>query len=199
MSPLLRNAVAALVVALSSAACSSMKGVVNLRDFTQAAVAPAPTVVGAGDLVAIRVWNAEQMTSRQRVRPDGTVAIFFMDSLPVAGLAPSAVEGEIARRLDGIFVAPRVSVVIEESVASTVTVLGEVQRPGTYPIARPMSVLETLALASGLTEFARKDRILVLRGDNRAVRIRVRYAELLRGDDRTRGLMLRAGDVLVVE
>ena len=199
MSHLLRNAVAALVVALSSAACSSMKGVVNLRDFTQTPVAPAPTVVAAGDLVAIRVWNAEQMTSRQRVRPDGTVAIFFMDSLPVAGLAPSAVEGEIAKRLDGIFVAPRVSVVIEESVASTVTVLGEVQRPGTYPIARPVSVLETLALASGLTEFARKDRILVLRGDNRAVRIRVRYAELLRGDDRTRGLMLRAGDVLVVE
>ncbi len=176
-----------------------MKGVVNLRDFTQTPVAPAPTVVAAGDLVAIRVWNAEQMTSRQRVRPDGTVAIFFMDSLPVAGLAPSAVEGEIAKRLDGIFVAPRVSVVIEESVASTVTVLGEVQRPGTYPIARPVSVLETLALASGLTEFARKDRILVLRGDNHAVRIRVRYAELLRGDDRTRGLMLRAGDVLVVE
>ena len=199
MSHLLRNAVIAAVVALSSVACASMKGAVNLRDFTQAPVAPAPTVVGAGDLVAIRVWNAEQMTSRQRVRPDGTVAIFFMDSLPVAGLAPSAVEGEIAKRLDGIFVAPRVSVVIEESVASTVTVLGEVKRPGTYPIARPVSVLETLALASGLTEFARKDRILVLRGGDHPVRIRVRYEELLRGDDRARGLVLRAGDVLVVE
>ena len=199
MPSLLRNVVAAALVAFSTVACAGMKGAVNLRDFTATPVAPAATVVGAGDLVAIRVWNADQMTTRQRVRPDGTVALFFMDSLPVVGLTPSAVEAEIAKRLDGIFVSPRVSVTIEESVRSTVTVLGEVQRPGTYAVARPLTVLETLALASGLTEFARKDLIVVLRGGDHPMRIRVRYEELLRGDDRIRGLVLHAGDVLVVE
>lgn len=187
------------LAALATGACASAKGSISLRDFKPAAEAAAPDRIGPGDLVAVRVWNAEQMTSRQRVRPDGTFALFFMDSLRVAGLTPTAVAAEITRRLDGVFVAPRVSVVVEESVASAVTVLGEVQRPGTYAVSRPLTVLETLALASGLTEFAKRDRIFVLREGTPRLRLRVRYAELLRGDDRVRGLLLRAGDVVVVE
>lgn len=187
------------LAALATGACASAKGSISLRDFKPAAETAAPDRIGPGDLVAVRVWNAEQMTSRQRVRPDGTFALFFMDSLRVAGLTPTAVAAEITRRLDGVFVAPRVSVVVEESVASAVTVLGEVQRPGTYAVSRPLTVLETLALASGLTEFAKRDRIFVLREGTPRLRLRVRYAELLRGDDRVRGLLLRAGDVVVVE
>ena len=202
MPRLLRNA--CLAAALFSAGCASSKGVVPLRTFTPT---PAPAMaehIGPGDLVAVRVWNSEQMTAKQRVRPDGTLVLFFIDSLPVVGLTPTAVSAEIARRLEGVFVAPRVSVVVEESEANAITLLGEVQRPGTYHIARPLTVLEGLALASGLTEYARHNRIFVLRetagpnGPSR-VRIQVRYDELLRGDDRARGLVLRAGDVVVVE
>lgn len=198
MQRLPRN-ISLVFAVLAINACASAKGAVNLRDFRPAAEPAAPALIGAGDLVALRVWNAEQMTTRQRVRPDGTLTVFFMDSLRVAGLTPSAVETEVARRLDGIFVAPRVSVVVEESAASTVTVLGEVHRPGTYQIARPLTVLETIALASGMTEFARRDRIFVLREGTPRLRLRVRYEELLRGDDRVHGLVLRAGDVVVVE
>lgn len=187
------------MAALIGNACASAKGAVNLRDFKAPAVVASPERIGPGDLVAVRVWNAEQMTSKQRVRPDGTLALFFMDSLPVTGLTPSAVAAEITRRLDGVFVAPRVSVVVEESAASTVTLLGEVRRPGTYAIARPVSVLEALALGSGITEYAKRSRIFVLRDGTPRVRIRVTYDELLRGDDRVRGLMLNAGDVVVVE
>ena len=176
-----------------------MKGTVELKNFTPVQAAPAPGVIGPGDLVSVRVWNSDQMTTHQRVRPDGTLALFFMDSLPVAGKSPTDVATEITKRLDGIFVAPRVSVIVEESAANTVTILGEVKRPGTYAIPRPLSVLETLALASGLTEFARRDRILLIQGTEHPVRLRLRYEELLRGDDRARGLVLHAGDVIVVE
>lgn len=203
--PSLRRNTLLAVVAVVSSACASAKGVVPLRTFT-ATPAPAVTeVIGPGDLVSVRVWNSDQMTAKQRVRPDGTLALFFIDSLRVAGKTPSAVGSEIAQRLDGVFVAPRVSVVVEESEASAITLLGEVQRPGTYHITRPLSVLEGLALGSGLTEYARRNRIFVLRetrGANGApsrVRIQVRYTELLAGDDRARGLVLRAGDIVVVE
>jgi polysaccharide export outer membrane protein len=196
------NLLLALALALASfalTACASSKGAVNLKDFKPAPDVVAPERIGPGDLIALRVWNAEQMSSRQRVRPDGTVAVFFMDSLPVAGLSPAAVAAEMTRRLDGVFVAPRVSVVIEESAASTLTLLGEVRRPGTYPITRPVTVLESLALGGGLNEYARKGRIFLLREGTPRLRIRLRYEELLRGDDRARALLVRAGDVVVVE
>ena len=202
MLPSPRKLLIALMLLLASVSftgCASAKGAIALRDFKPAPDTASPERIGPGDLIALRVWNAEQMTSRQRVRPDGTVAMFFMDSLPVAGLSTSAVAAEITKRLDGVFVAPRVSVLIEESAASTVTLLGEVRRPGTYPITRPLSVLEALALGSGLSEFARPSRIFVLREGTPHLRVRVRYEELLRGDDRTRGLVVRAGDVVVVE
>jgi len=198
----LRKTLPALALLLASSAltgCASAKGAVNLRDFTATPEAAAPERIGPGDLLALRVWNTEQMTSRQRVRPDGTVVMFFMDSLPVAGLTTAAVATEITRRLEGVFVAPRVSVVIEESAASTVTLLGEVRRPGTYQVTRPMTVLEALALGAGLSEYARPSRIFILREGTPRVRVRVRYEELLRGDDRARGLLVRAGDMVVVE
>lgn len=202
MLPSLRKtllAVALLLASIGLTGCASATGAVNLRDFRPTAESTAPERIGPGDLLALRVWNAEQMTSRQRVRPDGTVVMFFMDSLQVAGLSTAAVAAEITRRLDGVFVAPRVSVVIEESAASTVTLLGEVRRPGTYPVTRPMTVLEALALGAGLSEYARPSRIFVLREGTPRVRVRVRYEELLRGDDRARGLLVRAGDMVVVE
>jgi polysaccharide export outer membrane protein len=199
VQPLHRKLLIALGLSLAAflaTACASSAGVVNLRDFKTTAAPAAQERIGPGDLLAIRVWNSEQMTSRQRVRPDGTVVMFFMDSLPVAGLTTSAVAVEITRRLDGVFVAPRVSVVIEESAASVITLLGEVRRPGTYPVTRPVTMLEALALGSGLTEYAKQSRIFLLRD---GTRLRIRYDELLRGDDRAHGLLVRPGDVVVVE
>lgn len=198
-----RSLLAALALSfatlLLTGCASSAKGAVRLSAFTAPAAVSTSEVIGPGDLVAVRVWNAEQMTSKQRVRADGTLALFFMDSLPVAGLTPAAVAAEITRRLDGVFVAPRVSVILEESEANTVTLLGEVRRPGTYHLTRSVTVLEALALGAGLTEYARPNRIFLLRDGPTRLRLQLRYDELLRGDDRARGLLVRAGDVLVVE
>lgn len=185
---------------LFTSGCVGSNGAMRLRDLTpERAAAPiVPTVIGAGDLVAVRVWNSEQMASTQRVRPDGTIALFFMDTLPVAGQTTADVAAEIARRLDGVLVAPRVSVMVQESAASVITVVGEVNRPGSYPVHRALRVVEALALAGGLNEYARRDRILLQRGGANPVQVRLTYDELLRGDDRTAGLALGPGDVLIV-
>lgn len=156
-------------------------------------------VVGPGDLLSVQVWNAAQMNTKQRVREDGTVSLFFVDDLRVAGLGTQEIAQEIARRLEGILVAPRVSVVLEESAASTINVTGEVVRPGVYPIKNNPTVLEAISMASGLTQYARRDRIYVLRVDPVRVRFRVTYDELTRGEDVARGFRLKAGDAVIVE
>jgi polysaccharide biosynthesis/export protein len=182
-------------------ACAGASGSVRLRDLAPDAATPPPasTVIGTGDLLAVRVWNAEQMSVTQRVRPDGTISMFFVDSLLVQGATTAEVAARIAARLDGILVAPRVTVVIEESAVNVVSLLGEVQRPGTYPVHRPLRVVEALALAGGLTEYARRDRIILQRGGASPVTIQLSYDELIRGEDRAFGLLVGPGDVLIVQ
>jgi len=182
-------------------ACASASGTVRLIDLPPSEAAPAPvsTVIASGDLLAIRVWNAEQMSVTQRVRPDGTISLFFVDSLPVVGATTAEVAARIATRLDGVLIAPRVTVVIDESSVNVVSLVGEVQRPGIYPVHRPLRVLEALALAGGLTEYARRDRIMLQRGGTSPVTIRLSYAELIRGADRAAGLQVGPGDVLIVQ
>lgn len=183
---------------LASTACSQ-SGALRLEALTPMTAAPVPsqTTIGPGDLVAVRVWNAEQMSATQRVRADGTISLFFLDSLRVAGRATAEVATEIASRLEGVLVAPRVSVVVEESVAALLAVVGEVSRPGRYAVHQPLRVLEALALAGGLSEYAQRDQILIQRAGT-GVTIRVTWRELVRGDDRSAKLFVGAGDVLIV-
>jgi polysaccharide export outer membrane protein len=190
-----RRALTAL--ALLTVACAD-PNVLRLSTLPPTAAAPAaaPTTIGAGDLLAVRVWNAEQMTTTQRVTADGRVSLFFLDSLAVAGRTPAEVSREIAARLDGVLVAPHVTVVVEESAAAMFAVVGEVARPGRYVAQRPLRVLEALAMAGGLSEYARRDQIIVQRPGGGS--IRVTWRELVRGDDRRAALLVGPGDVLVV-
>jgi len=201
MSTDLRRVAALLFLSTALGACAGIPGAVRLRDLpTQSAAAPAAsTVIGTGDLLSVRVWNAEQMSVQQRVRPDGSISLFFLDTLAVAGATTSEVAARIAAGLDQVLVAPRVTVVIEESARNVVSLVGEVQRPGTYPVHRPLRVVEALALAGGLTEYARRDRIILQRGGPHPVTLRLSYDELLRGADRVAGLLVGPGDVLIVQ
>jgi polysaccharide biosynthesis/export protein len=155
--------------------------------------------VAPGDLLSVRVWNAEQMGTRQRVREDGTITLFFAGDLRVAGLGTAEIADTIAARLDGVLVAPRVNVIIEEAAAEMVSLIGEVARPGRYPVRQAPTILAALSQAGGLTEFAKKDRIFVLREGPQPQRIRVTYAQLTRGEDVANGFRLRPGDTVIVE
>jgi len=170
-----------------------------MAQYVAPAVTAPSTAVGIGDQLAVEVWNSAPMTTSQRVRDDGTISLFFLGDLSVAGLTTAQIADRIAAGLEGVLVSPQVRVVLEEPANMAITVLGEVARPGAYPVRRVMTLLEVLGLAGGLTEFAKRDRIYVLRGGAESMPIRVSYAELLRGEDRARNLVLRGGDAVVVE
>lgn len=188
-------------VALSAAltGCASAGSFVWLQDLPPAEEPDvAPTRAAPGDLLFVQVWNAEQMESRQRVREDGTIALFFTEELAVEGLTTTQIAKRIEAALEGILVAPRVNVVLEEAAADMVSVLGEVARPGRYPLWEAPTVLAALSQAAGLTEFAKEDEIFVLRAAPEPRRIRVTWEQLLQGEDIARGFRLRAGDAVIV-
>jgi len=165
---------------------------------------PATDRIGVEDLISVRVYAQEAMSTRGHVRPEGTFTLPLLGEVPVAGKRPGDLGRELEEQLKqrGLVVAPSVSVVIEESAPLKVTFIGEVRRPGTIKLEPPLGLAQGLANAGGLTEFASGSGIFVVRtGTNAAEvqRIRFRYDDLVRGEPHATAFRLRTGDVVVVE
>ncbi len=196
-----RSIAVAALSALTVAGCSTASGSYTWVD---SYVQPPRTadrdyVLAPGDLVSVRVYNQESMGGRMRVRGDGKITLPFVNDIQAAGLTTTALARQVEKRLKDFVVSPVTTVVLEEARPVEVYVLGEVVRPGRYAIEQDGSVLQALAAAGGLTPFAARDRVFVVRTDPAPVRIRFRYGALTRLEGSATKFALRAGDTVVVE
>jgi polysaccharide export outer membrane protein len=155
-------------------------------------------LIEAGDMLNVRVFNQDAMSTRARVRSDGKISIPFVGDVPVRGKAPAAVAKDLEARLKSFVLTPAVTVTVDEFQQSSIAVIGEVAHPGVYNIEPSVGVLRALALAGGVTEYASHDNIYVLRRIGPR-RIRVTYRALIDNELRAAALHLRAGDTVVVE
>jgi polysaccharide export outer membrane protein len=125
--------------------------------------APAEYRIGVEDVLEISVWKEPQLNTTAPVRPDGKISVPLAGEVEAAGRTAKELEAELASRYATRINSPTVSVVVKELNASRVFVLGEVARPGVYPMRGALTVVQALALAGGLTEFADRDDIVILR------------------------------------
>lgn len=135
------------------------------------------------------------MTGMHVVGLDGHVVLPLVGSLQVAGLEPNAIARELEKQLRVSIEQPRVSVVLMAKRRLEVSVLGEVNTPGKYPVDPRDGVAAAIAMAGGLSEFADEDSIYLVR--ERSPRIRFRMLDLVSGG--LPSLPLRDGDLVVVE
>jgi polysaccharide export outer membrane protein len=163
--------------------------------------APRPYVIAAGDVLSIRVYNQDALSTRARVRPDGKIGVPLAGELDAAGRRPVDLAREVEAQLKPFVVAPAVVVSVEEVQPIQVAVLGEVTRPGVYALEPGAGVLQAIATAGGASDFADRERIFLLRKRpaQAPLRIRFTYAKLAGGEGRGAGLTLVAGDVLMLE
>lgn len=156
--------------------------------------------VGVGDLLVVQVFDNDKISGRGRVRSDGKLALPLVNDILVAGKTPTQVAADVQQALkDGKFVLnPRVNVVVEDVLPVKVTVLGAVSKAGNYAVDPGSGVAEALAGAGGLTEFAHKDRIFVLRKVPTPVRIRFTFTSLTDMGPASK-FRLQQGDIIVVE
>ena len=157
-------------------------------------------LIAPGDIIQVKVFNQDQLTTRAKVRADGKVSLPLVNDVRAAGLTPVALATDLQSRLKEFVKAPLVTVSVEESRPAVVYVAGEVAKPAPYPIESCSGVLQALVNAGGLTVNARTDRIFVLRQAHPApLRIRFTYDDLTRLSGRAPNFQLRPGDVVVVE
>jgi polysaccharide export outer membrane protein len=151
--------------------------------------------------VAVRVWDHDELSARGRVRADGKLTMPLLDDIDVEGKRTDEVARFMEQQLKqrNLVVSPRVSVVLEEPRPLSVAVLGEVARAGMYTLDHGAGVAEALASAGGLTEFARRDRIFVVRRTPAPVRIRFSYQALAEARGKAATFRLQPGDVVVAQ
>jgi polysaccharide export outer membrane protein len=125
--------------------------------------APQEYRIGVEDILEIAVWKEPQLSTTAPVRPDGKVTVPLAGELQAAGKTAHELEAELAAKFGERIATPTVTVVVKEINASRVFVLGEVAKPGMYPMRGELTVVQALAMAGGLTEFADKGGIVILR------------------------------------
>jgi polysaccharide export outer membrane protein len=164
---------------------------------------PAPPqsgyVIQPGDLLQVRVFNQPDMSARVRVRDDGKISIPFLNDVTAVGLTPNALAQQLQTRLKEFINAPVVTISLEEAHAFSVSVIGEVNKAGVYPMPPGAGVLQALAAAGGLTQYAAKDKIFVVRDAPTRARIRFEFDQLTQAEGKAATFRLRLGDIVVVE
>jgi polysaccharide export outer membrane protein len=156
-------------------------------------------LISPGDVLGISVWNQDRMSSRARVRADGRISVAFVNDVLAAGRTPADLSRELEEKLKSFILNPVVTVTLEEVRPLSVSVVGEVVRPGTYALETGAGVLQAVASAGGLTDYAHKNSIYVVRQPSSETRIRFRYDSLVQSTGRGAAFKLKAGDVVVVE
>ena len=186
-------------LSLGLCACSGPGHYIWAKDLPPSTMSSHEYLIATGDTISVRVINQDSMSTKARVRSDGRVALPLLGDVEVRGKTPSSLRAELEARLKQFIVAPSVTVNVEEVAPVLVSVLGEVTHPGVVKLDPNASVVEALAGAGGLTDYANRDRIFVVRGGDKPLRIRFTFDGLEGGDPAAVRFSLRRGDVVVVE
>jgi len=157
-------------------------------------------VIGIDDVLAITVWKESDISRVVFVRPDGKISLPLIGEVKADGLTPGALQTLVATELRSFLYEPEVTVAVQEMRSQRFNMVGELNRPGTYQVSKPMTVLDAIALAGGLRDFAKATKIYVLRlrPDGSRNRLPFNYKRAIKGDKEQGSLEVKARDTIVV-
>jgi polysaccharide export outer membrane protein len=164
-------------------------------------VTPPPDyVIGPEDVLAILFWREKDLSVEQVVvRPDGMITLPLLNDVQAAGLTPEQLRDALTKAASRFVEDPNATVVVRQINSRKVFVTGQVGRPGAYPLLGPTTVLQALAQAGGLLEYAKANDILVMRQVNgRTQTFKFRYKDVIRGKHLEQNIELKPGDTVVV-
>jgi polysaccharide export outer membrane protein len=158
---------------------------------------PADFVIGPDDVLSIVFWRDKEMSSEVTVRPDGKISLPLLDEIQAAGLTPSQLRAHLIEASKRFFENPSVTVVVHRINSRKVFITGQVAKPGHYVITAPTTVLQLIAMAGGLNDFADSRNITILRRENgRTSTYRFNYKDVRRNV--RQDIELKPGDTVLV-
>lgn len=156
--------------------------------------------IGAGDVLQVSVWKEpEASAGNVIVRPDGMISTPLTKEIHVAGLTPAEAETLITEKLIKVIQEPEVTVIVTGMTSKKIYAVGAVKKEGPIPYTYSMTVMQAIAEAGGLTDYAKRGRIYVLRNENgKESRFPFAYDDILKGKHMELNIAMLPGDTLVV-
>lgn len=172
------------------------------RPAPQAAAAvevPAEYLIGPEDVLGIVFWKDTEMTADVTVRPDGKITLPLIGDIHAAGLSTLALKAQVEKAASKLQQDPSVTVIVKQINSLKVFITGQVANPGTFPLTGPRTVMQLISLAGGVTEYADKKHITVLRLENGRQQVfKFNYNDVAKGKNLAQNIVLKPGDTVVV-
>jgi polysaccharide export outer membrane protein len=164
------------------------------------ALAAQPFPLGSGDVLEVSVWGDANLVRKVLVRPDGRISFPLVGDMQAAGRSVEDLRSELEKKIGEFITGTPVTVMLVEARSIRVSVVGKVQKPGVFPMDGPMTVLQALAMAGGMTPFASTGSVHVIRteADGTQRFIPFDYDLVAGGKGLEQNVSLMPGDVVLV-
>jgi polysaccharide export outer membrane protein len=157
-------------------------------------------VIGDADVLSINVWKEPDISKQVPVRSDGKISLPLVGEVQATGETPLQLEQAITNKLKGYMTDPEVTVIVEQINSQKYNVFGQVAKPGAYTIIAGTTIMDAIAAAGGLRDFAKKKGIYVLRQNPGGLeeRFDFNYDKFIKGKSPTQNILLKPHDTIVV-
>lgn len=157
-------------------------------------------IIGNDDVLTVNVWKEPDLSRSIPVRSDGKISMPLVGELQAAGRTPSQLEQDITAGLRAYITDPQVTVIVQQINSEKFNILGQVIKPGSYPLAAGTTIVDAIATAGGFKDFAKKKSIYIIRhnaagGDTR---ISFNYQQYIKGKNATQNIKIKPHDTIVV-
>lgn len=178
---------------------------VSGQNGAQSTASPVPAhsktyVIGDDDMLDIDVWKEPELSRATPVRSDGKISMPLVGEIQAAGKTPLQLEADITRQLKTYITDPEVTVIVQQINSEKYNMMGEVAKPGSYPLTVTTTVMDAIATAGGFRDFARKKDVHILRQnpDGTQSQFIFNYEAFIKGKDPQKNIRLQPGDTIVV-
>ena len=162
-------------------------------------VVPADYVIGADDILTVVFWREKELSGDVAVRPDGRISLPLLNDVAAAGLTPDQLRLRLTEAASKLLEEPTVTVIVKQINSRKVFITGQVGKPGPYPLGGPTTVMQLIAMAGGVLEYADKKNISIMRVENgRQVSLRFNYEQVEKRKNLQQNIELKPGDTIIV-
>jgi polysaccharide biosynthesis/export protein len=156
-------------------------------------------VIGAEDVLSIVFWREKELSADVIVRPDGKISLPLLKDVQAAGYTAQQLTVALVSAAAKYVSQPNATVIVKEIKSRKVFVIGQVSKPGAYPLSSNMTVLQAIAMAGDVLEYAKVTRIVIVRNDgSREHRFSFNYKDVLKGTRPEQNIALKSGDTIIV-
>jgi polysaccharide biosynthesis/export protein len=157
-------------------------------------------IIGDDDMLAINVWQQPDVSRTVPVRSDGKISLPLIGEVTAAGRTPMQLEQEIAEKLKNYMTDPEVTVIVQQINSEKYNILGQVGKPGSYPLTVTTTIVDAIAGAGGFRDFAKKKAIYILRQNPAGgeTRLSFNYQDFIKGKNTSQNVVLMPHDTIIV-